>query len=77
VESIYHAVEGGLFLPIVYNTSSYDSLRSLELLGKLLLRTEDTRAADLDPDPPGSETFPFRDPDPDLLLLKTGIQIRN
>jgi len=36
VEAICLAVEGGLFLPIVYNTSSYDSLRSLELLDGLV-----------------------------------------
>ena len=30
------AVENGLRLPIVYNTSSYDSMRSLELLDGLV-----------------------------------------
>ncbi len=32
LEAIYAAVRRGLQLPIVYNTSAYDSLRSLELL---------------------------------------------
>jgi putative pyruvate formate lyase activating enzyme len=32
VEALPHAVAGGLRLPIVYNTSSYDSLDSLELM---------------------------------------------
>ncbi len=32
IEAIYVAVEGGLSLPIVYNTSAYDSLESLELM---------------------------------------------
>lgn len=32
LEAIPHAVEGGLRLPIVYNTSAYDSLSSLALL---------------------------------------------
>jgi len=32
IEAVYHAVELGLNLPIVYNTSGYDSLRSLQLL---------------------------------------------
>ena len=36
IEAIALAVEGGLFLPIVYNTSSYDSMRSLELLDGLV-----------------------------------------
>ena len=36
IESIALAVEGGLRVPIVYNTSSYDSLRSLELLDGLV-----------------------------------------
>ena len=36
IESIALAVEGGLQVPIVYNTSSYDSLRSLELLDGLV-----------------------------------------
>ena len=36
VEAIAVAVENGLKLPIVYNTSSYDSLRSLELLDGLV-----------------------------------------
>ena len=36
VEAIAVAVENGLRLPIVYNTSSYDSLRSLELLDGLV-----------------------------------------
>ena len=31
VEAIALAVEGGLRVPIVYNTSSYDSMRSLEV----------------------------------------------
>jgi putative pyruvate formate lyase activating enzyme len=33
LEALPHAVEGGLRLPIVYNTSSYDSLDSLRLMG--------------------------------------------
>jgi len=36
IESIALAVEGGLHVPIVYNTSSYDSIRSLELLDGLV-----------------------------------------
>lgn len=36
IEAIALAVEGGLRVPIVYNTSSYDSLRSLELLDGLV-----------------------------------------
>jgi putative pyruvate formate lyase activating enzyme len=32
LEALPEAVEGGLGLPIVYNTSSYDSLESLELM---------------------------------------------
>jgi putative pyruvate formate lyase activating enzyme len=32
LEAVLYAVRGGLRLPIVYNTSAYDSLRSLELL---------------------------------------------
>merc|ERR1719312_2397043 len=36
IESIALAVEGGLNVPIVYNTSSYDSMRSLELLDGLV-----------------------------------------
>ena len=36
VEAIAVAVENGLKLPIVYNTSSYDSLRSLQLLDGLV-----------------------------------------
>ncbi|MFN3264428.1 MAG: radical SAM protein, partial [Aquificaceae bacterium] len=32
LESLYLAVKGGLRIPIVYNTSSYDSLESLKLL---------------------------------------------
>ena len=36
VEAIGVAVENGLRLPIVYNTSSYDSLRSLQLLDGLV-----------------------------------------
>ena len=36
VEAIVVAVENGLRLPIVYNTSSYDSLKSLELLDGLV-----------------------------------------
>ena len=31
IEAIYYAVEGGLNLPIVYNTSSYDSMKSLQV----------------------------------------------
>ena len=36
VEAIAVAVENGLKIPIVYNTSSYDSLRSLQLLDGLV-----------------------------------------
>ena len=36
IEAIALAVEGGLMVPIVYNTSGYDSLRSLELLEGLV-----------------------------------------
>ena len=36
IESIALAVEAGLNIPIVYNTSGYDSLRSLELLEGLV-----------------------------------------
>ena len=36
IEAIALAVEGGLRVPIVYNTSGYDSLRSLELLDGLV-----------------------------------------
>jgi len=36
IEAIYYAVEGGLNLPIVYNTSSYDSMKSLQLLDGLI-----------------------------------------
>jgi len=36
IEAIYFAVEQGFRLPIVYNTSSYDSMRSLELLDGLI-----------------------------------------
>jgi putative pyruvate formate lyase activating enzyme len=32
LESLPHAIAGGLTLPIVYNTSSYDSLDSLRLM---------------------------------------------
>jgi len=32
LEAIFEAVRGGLRLPIVYNTSAYDSLRSIQLL---------------------------------------------
>ncbi len=32
IEALYLAAEGGLTLPIVYNTSAYDSLESLELM---------------------------------------------
>ncbi len=32
LEAIYEAVQRGLRLPIVYNTSAYDSLRSIQLL---------------------------------------------
>jgi putative pyruvate formate lyase activating enzyme len=32
LEALPYAIEGGLELPIVYNTSAYDSLHSLELL---------------------------------------------
>ena len=36
IEAIAVAVEKGLSVPIVYNTSSYDSVRSLELLDGLV-----------------------------------------
>jgi len=36
VEAIFNAVERGFSLPIVYNTSSYDSIRSIELLNGLI-----------------------------------------
>jgi len=32
LEALPHAIEGGLRLPLVYNTSSYDSLHSIRLL---------------------------------------------
>lgn len=32
IEAIPHAIKGGLHLPIVYNTSAYDSLESLRLM---------------------------------------------
>lgn len=32
LEALVHAVDGGLCLPIVYNTSAYDSLESLKLM---------------------------------------------
>jgi len=32
IEAIPHAIEGGLNIPIVYNTSAYDSLESLKLM---------------------------------------------
>jgi putative pyruvate formate lyase activating enzyme len=32
LESLPHAIEGGLRLPIVYNTSAYDSLHSIRLM---------------------------------------------
>jgi len=32
IEAIPHAIKGGLNLPIVYNTSAYDSLESLQLM---------------------------------------------
>jgi putative pyruvate formate lyase activating enzyme len=32
IEALPHAIEGGLKLPIVYNTSAYDSMESLELM---------------------------------------------
>lgn len=32
IEAVVEAVEGGLDLPIVYNTSAYDSLESIELM---------------------------------------------
>ena len=36
IEAIYEAVNAGFRLPIVYNTSSYDSMKSLELLEGLI-----------------------------------------
>ena len=36
IEAIYEAVNAGFRLPIVYNTSSYDSMKSLELLDGLI-----------------------------------------
>ena len=41
IEAIYYAVEGGLNIPIVYNTSSYDSMKSLQVLGWYGLFSED------------------------------------
>ncbi len=32
IEAVVKAIEGGLHLPIVYNTSAYDSLESIELM---------------------------------------------
>ena len=39
IEAIFNAVEQGFNLPIVYNTSSYDSIRSIELLDGLIGET--------------------------------------
>jgi putative pyruvate formate lyase activating enzyme len=36
VEALVPAIEGGLALPLVYNTSAYDSLESLALMGGLV-----------------------------------------
>ena len=36
IEAIYEAVNAGFRLPIVYNTSSYDSMKSLQLLDGLI-----------------------------------------
>jgi putative pyruvate formate lyase activating enzyme len=36
IEAIHEAVARGFRLPIVYNTSSYDSMKSLELLDGLV-----------------------------------------
>jgi putative pyruvate formate lyase activating enzyme len=36
LEAVYEAVQRGLRLPIVYNTSAYDSLRSIELLADVV-----------------------------------------
>ena len=36
VESVAVAIEGGLRLPIVYNTSAYDSLESIALMGGIV-----------------------------------------
>jgi len=36
IEAIYVAVKNGFNLPIVYNTSSYDSMKSMELLDGLI-----------------------------------------
>ena len=36
IEAIYYAVDRGFKLPIVYNTSSYDSVKSIELLDGLV-----------------------------------------
>ena len=41
IEAIYYAVEGGLNLPIVYNTSSYDSMKSLQVHALWYIRVSD------------------------------------
>jgi len=37
LEGMLVAIEGGLRLPLVYNTSAYDSLDSLELMSGLVV----------------------------------------
>ena len=37
-EALAEAAEGGLRLPVVYNTSAYDSLESLRLLERMSWR---------------------------------------
>ncbi len=36
IEALPYAIEGGLRLPLVYNTSAYDSMESLELLNDIV-----------------------------------------
>ena len=36
VEALPYAIEAGLRLPLIYNTSAYDSMESLELLDGLV-----------------------------------------
>jgi hypothetical protein len=43
LEALPHAIDAGLRLPIVYNTSSYDSLDSLALMDGIVGRSPATR----------------------------------
>jgi putative pyruvate formate lyase activating enzyme len=36
IEAVIEAIEGGLHLPIVYNTSAYDSLESIEMMNGIV-----------------------------------------